>query len=499
VTGKTAFLHLGDAKRLRDGALIGAAAVSLALVLASAFGASIRPVNAGLVFLLLTLTVSATYGIWAGMAAAVVSNIALTYFFLEPIHHLWVSDPQHLGTLPVFIAISAVGSSLLATLRRLAIEAHRERDQAESLLRLNRAMIAQADPQSALQAFCGQALNTFNLRSAAILRAEDEGWKVIASAGEYDISSIPVAEPLGVRGSFSAGSTENDALPRVVPLETANRRVGALWLETRPGTPSEHSRALLHAFAGEATLAVSRWELARAAGQAEALRQADEVKTAILSSLAHDLKTPLATIKTSVTSLLDESVEWSDVDRTKFLESVGAESDRLERTISALVDLNRLESGGIKPVISSQSLPELVGEALQMAAGVLITRNVKVDVPDVEISTDASLVRHAVANLVENAAVYSRHDGGIRICAQSDREATHISVEDDGPGIDEDELPLIFHRFYKGRRRGRAGSSGLGLAIVKGFVTACGGSVGVESSPLATRFVISIPTRVNEA
>jgi two-component system sensor histidine kinase KdpD len=282
----------------------------------------------------------------------------------------------------------------------------------------------------------------------------------------------------------------------MLPLFMSDALLGALRLDSPDDASAfEPEPQLLSAYAGEAALALHRLELARSAGQAEALRQADEVKTAILSSIAHDLKTPLATIKTSISSLLDESVAWSQTNRRAFLESIGDETDRLNKTISALLDLNRLESGAVRPILRTEALDQLVEEAIEQASGALKSRCVLVDVPPISVRTDGSLIRHAVANLLENAAIYSRPDGEIRVGAVLTSNDVQVTVEDEGPGIDREDLPFVFHRFYKakGRGHGTSGGTGLGLAIVKGFVTACGGSVEVESSRFRTRFMIRLP------
>jgi two-component system sensor histidine kinase KdpD len=224
------------------------------------------------------------------------------------------------------------------------------------------------------------------------------------------------------------------------------------------------------------------------------LRQADEVKTVILSSIAHDLKTPLATIKTSISSLRDASVGWSVEMQDEFFASIAEETDRLDRTITSLVDLNRLESEAVRPIIQPVLLQELVEEAVELASASLADRELSIDVADMVVPTDGSLLRHALANLLENAGAYSSAEGKISISATTSAWAAEIAVEDEGPGIDEGDLPFVFDRFYKGRRGSVVpGHTGLGLAIVKGFVTLCGGRVTVETSPSFTRFVISLP------
>src|SRR5512146_2278593 len=166
----------------RKAALIGAGAIAVALVLLSTFGVAIRPLNAGLVFLLFTLSISATFGLVAGLLVAVASNIVMSYFFLAPVHDWWVSDPQHMGALAVFVVVSAIGSSMLATARVHADEAEKGRAKAEALLQLNRVMIDQPDPFSAVQALCRQLQDAFGLLGVAVLVRQADGWTVLAAS-----------------------------------------------------------------------------------------------------------------------------------------------------------------------------------------------------------------------------------------------------------------------------------------------------------------------------
>jgi two-component system sensor histidine kinase KdpD len=439
----------------------------------------------------------------------------MSYFFLAPLHDPWVSDPQHIGALAVFLLVSAVGSSLLATSRAHAEEAEQGRAQAEALLQLNRAMIGQPDPSAALQALCERLRGTFELRGAAVLVRHADAWAVVAATEGDARRELTREESLLADAAVS--HSPKDASPKaarrrrirevaprgsvlrtritMLPLRAGSVCLGVLRLDGADAEPYKRlSPQLLDAFVGEAALALQRLELARSAGQAEALRRADEVKTAILSSIAHDLKTPLATIKTSTSSLLDESVPWSSGDRRAFLESIGAETDRLDKTISALLDLNRLESGAVHPLLRPEALDQLVEEAMELACGTLKTRRVWVDVAPISVRTDGSLIRHALANLLENAALYSIQEGEIRVRATLAEGSVRLAVEDDGPGIAKEHLPYVFHRFYKARSgHGASRGNGLGLAIVKGFVTACGGSIEVESSPEGTCFMICLP------
>jgi two-component system sensor histidine kinase KdpD len=282
-----------------------------------------------------------------------------------------------------------------------------------------------------------------------------------------------------------------------VPLSVGDRQLGVLRLDGPLGNPvfREHPDDLLEAFAREAALGVQRVELAREAAHAEALREADEMKTALMTSISHDLKTPLAGIKASVTSLLDGAVDWSDEDKRSFLETIDSQADRLNRVITDILDLNRIEAGVVKPVISEVRARDLLEEAAERTRIATAGRPVDIVGPSyLLVKADPSLILQALVNLIENAAKYSSPGGAIELQASLRADAVELSVADQGPGIPARDLPHVFERFYRAEEQSRrVKGSGLGLAIVKGFVTLSGGAVRVESSPKGTRFVISLP------
>jgi two-component system sensor histidine kinase KdpD len=286
-----------------------------------------------------------------------------------------------------------------------------------------------------------------------------------------------------------------------VPLRVGERVLGVLRLDGPIGRAPfrERPEELLGAFAREAALGVERMGLARAAAHAEALREADELKTALLASVSHDLKTPIAGVKAAVSSLLDQSVHWSQEDVASFLETIDSQADRLNRVISDILDLNRIESGVVTPRRHPVSARQLLEEALERTRASTSGRDVSISAEEtLMVETDESLLIQALVNLIENAAKYSTAGGPIRLSAQRGVSGVDLSVADDGPGIAEKDLPHVFERFYRAAQDSRrAKGSGLGLAIVKGFVTLSGGSVRVESSPGGTRFVIELPEAVN--
>jgi two-component system sensor histidine kinase KdpD len=385
-------------------------------------------------------------------------------------------------------------------------------------------MIGQTNADEALRALCTEVIGAFEAPGAAVMGRREAEWHILASAGGSDAGRpvdtrerVMAEQAMTGGGVRRVGYTGLERTRRVriirssgdkrfeqpssgtafVPLTIGDRVLGILRLDGPIGyTPfREHPERLLEAFTSEAALAVQRVELFQAAAHADALKQADEMKSALMTSISHDLKTPLAGIKTSVSSLLDETVAWSEEDRRAFLDTIDSQSDRLNRVISDILDLNRIESGVLTPTLTSIHARSLLSEI--RAETQIATSGRTVDVvadDDVFLEADETMIRQALVNLVENAAKYSVRAGAIRMRAAKVDGSVELTVEDNGPGIDPRDLPHIFERFYRAQEQSRrVKGSGLGLAIVKGFVQLSGGKVSAESTTAGTRFIIRLP------
>jgi two-component system sensor histidine kinase KdpD len=510
---------------------IGMAVTAISTVLVTAalapFHDEVGLLVEGLLLLFITLVISATWGRGVGIFAALVTNLALNFFFVEPLHRLTVQDPQNIAALLLFLVVSLVGSSLLVSARTAAERARRKEAETHVLLSLSRTMIGRTEPEEALAALCREVVAAFEAPGASVLSPAAGGWRVLASAGSNEAGRPPDAQErmMADRAASSGvitrfGDTGLSRTRRVriiapsgtervrdlapgssfVPLRVGDSALGVLRLDGPIGdTPfRDHPDSLLTAFAGEAALGVQRSELAHAAAHADALKQADEMKSALMTSISHDLKTPLAGIKTAVSSLLDNSVQWSDEDKAAFLETIDSQADRLNRVISDILDLNRIESGVIAPALRPIGVRALLEDARDRTALYTRPRVVTVDASsDAFVLADESLIIQALVNLIENAAKYSTPTLPIHLDATMNGAAIEIVVGDEGPGIAAGDLPHVFERFYRAQEGSRrVKGSGLGLAIVKGFVTLCGGTVRVDSAPTGTQFTITLPAAV---
>ena len=257
-----------------------------------------------------------------------------------------------------------------------------------------------------------------------------------------------------------------------------------------------HDRGLLATYANHAALAIERAQLRDQALRAKVLQEVDEWRAALVSSVAHDLRTPLASIKVAVSDLREPAIVLPEEARRDLLETIEEQTDRLTRLVTTVLDLWRLEAGALKPKREPFPVDDLIDEAAALVEGSVATarlsRAVSADLPPLEV--DPTLIAQALANLLENAARHSPPDAEILVGAQLGRaspDEVEISVSDSGPGVPRDQRDLIFELFHRGADGGRAG---LGLAIAKAFVEAHGGRIGVGTAlGGGARFVLTVP------
>jgi two-component system, OmpR family, sensor histidine kinase KdpD len=511
------------------GLLVATASSALLTALLAPVRDEVGLLNEGLLFLLLTLLISAVWGREVGIYTAVITNISLNFFFVDPLYTLTVAAFRNVAGLLIFLLVSIVGGALLSTARQAAAEAKRRQAETEVALRLSRSMSGQTNPNDALGVLCEEVVLAFAAPGAAVLTRIDHDWEVLAHAGSGLAGRIPEtdertaadrAATSGELTGFGSPGLRNARRRRVVvprgresafnlersvafvPLKLADRVLGVLRVDGPIGDSPLRSEpeGLLMAVAGEAAQAIQRAELAKEATHAQALREADEMKTALMASISHDLKTPLASIKAAISSILNKEVRWSEEDIEAFNRTIDSQADRLNRVISDILDLNRIESGALTPEQTPVSAVELLQRAREVTSFEAKGREITVEAPaSLWAVADESLITQALVNLVENAVKYSTPGKAIHLRAQRDGPQVVLSVEDEGPGIAREDLPFVFERFYRAEEHSRrVKGSGLGLTIVKGFVELCGGKVTVESSPQGTRFIIQLPAAASE-
>ena len=411
-----------------------------------------------LLYLLLVVATAGTGGLAPALATAVAGFLCANWFFTPPYYTWTISELQNVLALLVFLVVAVTVSTLVAAAARRAAEAARATAEAQTLAGLA-GTVAEADP---LPVIVDSLRRVFGLESVALLRRAGARWEVEASSG-VDAPASPA----------EADETR--------PLGDA--RVLAL----RGPQLAADDRRVLNAFTAQLDAAVERRRLHAEAAKAAALAEADELRTALLQAVSHDLRTPLAGIKASASSLRQGDITWSDDDVQEFLRTIEDETDRLTDLVSNLLDMSRIQAGAVRPAAREVGIDEVVPAAL---AGLGERgRSVAVDVPETlpPVRTDPAMLERIVANLVDNALAHGARnpgdDGGVRVEAGAVGGHVLVRVVDRGPGIAEAQRERVFEPFQRMSDATSGAGVGLGLAVARGFARAMGGDLTIEDTP----------------
>ncbi len=488
------------------GALITAAVyVAMTAVLVPLLGTR-HIVDVVLLYLLACLFSAAAWGFRVGLVSAVAAQLIVNFFYVPPVHRFTVQRPENTVALFLFLAVAAVGASMLSLFRRQVQVAAARQAETAVLLELSQQSARAVTPRDATERLCAAMARALGAKGCALLRFDD-GWSVAASSGASTLSrdeAILATQALESSQVVRFGGAVRSRIP-AMPRRANERSLtfvpfrsleaGALRFDgPLHGPAGVGIERLLLAFADEASVALHRTKLAEEASRLDALEQADAFKTALLSSVSHDLRTPLTAIKASVGSLRDHEVEWTEADREAFLETIESQTDRLSATVSGLLQMSRLEAGAVRPLLETVQVEPLLREAVVAAGAALAGRQVDVNVaPGLWVRADYGLTLTALTNLVQNAGKYATPGTPVLLSAKALGGRVQISVADSGPGISSEDLPRIFDKFYRGRAGKDVSGSGLGLSIVKAMVELSGGIVAVRSSSDGTVFTIELP------
>jgi two-component system sensor histidine kinase KdpD len=409
-----------------------------------------------LLFLALTVGVALVGGLWPAVAAAVVGFLVLNWFFTPPLHTLTVAEPENVLALAVFVAVAVAVSSVVDLAARRTRQAARSRAEAETLSFLATSVLR---GEKALPALLERVRETFGVRAAALLERGDGGWTTVGSAGVD-----PPAEPDAAQTTATVNESFVLALSgRVLPAG---------------------DQRILSVFASQAGAVLEWRKLAKEAAQARRLAEGNKIRTALLAAVSHDLRTPLAGIKAGVSSLRATDVDWDPEDEAELLASIEESADRLDGLIGNLLDMSRLQTGVVTPLLRPVALEEVLPAAL---AGVP-EGSVRLDVPETlpAVLVDAGLLERALANVTENAVRYSREPvlitaGELAFGREPDR--VELRVVDRGPGVPDNDKEWMFAPFQRLGDAPKGTGVGLGLAVARGFVEAMGGTLTPEDTP----------------
>jgi two-component system sensor histidine kinase KdpD len=477
----------------------------LAVVAALGVGEGIQPwfgiENVDLVFLAAIVTIAVRYGLLPSVLASIASSLAYNFFFLPPIYTFTISDPKNLAAL-VFFTIVAIVISNIAARGRAQMVTARERVRAvESLYAFSRKLAGVGSLDDVLWATAYQTALMLKVR-VVLLLPEDGSITVKAGYPPEDI--LDEADIAAAKWSWESDRSAgrgSDTLPGAkrlfLPMRTGRGAIGVIGIDSdKPGpflTPDE--RRLLDALIDQGALAIERVRLVEEMDRVKRTDETDRLRSALLTSISHDLKTPLAAILGTAGTLRNLSDKLSEAEKTDLLATIIDESERLNRFIANLLDMTKLESGAIVPNTAPHDLGEIVGSALQRAGKILAQHRVDLDLgTDLPmLDLDAVLFEQALFNLLDNAAKYAPAGTAIRIRAWRDGDSVSLQILDEGEGIPPSDLEHIFDKFYRAQKGDhvRAGT-GLGLAIARGFVEAMHGTLTAANRTDAHGAVLTI-------
>ncbi|MDQ6433620.1 sensor histidine kinase KdpD [Mesorhizobium sp. LHD-90] len=460
--------------------------------------------NIALVFLMAVLTSAVTAGLWPAIYTSVASAVAFNFFFLEPRYTLTIRDPESVLAFVFFLIVALTASNLTARVQRQAAAARQRARATEDLYQFSRKLAGTGTLDDVLWATAFQIASMLKLRVVLLL---PENGTIAVRAGYPPDDTLVDADIAAARWAWEHDRPAGrgaDTLPGAkrlyLPLKTGRTAVGVVGLDNDKQGPllTPEQQRLFDALADQAALAIERIQLVADVDRARLAAEADRLRSALLTSISHDLKTPLAGIMGAAGTLRDLSSSLPETDRAELLGTVLDESERLNRFIANLLDMTRIESGAIEPNSALHYVGDIVGSALRRAAKITAGHRVEVDLqPDLPmLRLDPVLFEQVLFNLLDNAAKYAPADTTIGIDGWADDGAVFLRVMDEGPGIPPKDLERVFDTFYRVQKgdQVRAGT-GLGLAICRGFVEAMGGTISAanRSDRTGAAFTIRMP------
>jgi two-component system, OmpR family, sensor histidine kinase KdpD len=421
-------------------------------------------------YLLAILGVSTVWGLGISVFMSLVATLTYNYFFLPPVGTFTIADPQNWVAL---LATSVLASDLSTRARNQAAEANRRRAEVERLYKFSQRLLVAGNPIELLNAIPRQIVETFEVGAAALFLSDKQ--KVYRSG-----MNLPQLDADFLKAVIAREEIQIDAEHSVcfAPLRLGSRILGSMGI-----SGPVLSRESLEAMGTLIAVAIERAHAIEMVGKTEAAREGERLKSALLDAITHDFRTPLTSMKASVTTLLS-TAKLDGEQRDELLHIIDEECDRLNRLVGEAAEMARLEAGEVKLQIEPVLAGDLITSSLDVCKGVLGTRPIRIELknPSLSVQADFARAEEVLVHLIQNANLYSSADHAITVSAEEKDEFVQFSVADQGPGISEAELGLIFDKFYRGSdQRYRVQGTGMGLPIAKAIVEAHGGTIGVVS------------------
>ncbi len=465
----------------------------------------IRPIfgieNVDLVFLTAVVSVAVRYGLWPSLLASVVSSLSYNFFFLPPIYTFTITDPTNVAAFFFFMLIAILVSNVAARVRTQAMTAIGRVRTTESLYAFSRKLAGTATLDDVLWATAYQIALMLKVR--VVLLLPEDGMLTVKTGypPEDQLDKADLAAANWAWGNDRTAGRGSDTLPGAkrlfLPMRTGRGPIGVIGIDDDKSGPllTPDQRRLLDALVDQGALAIERVLLVEDMDRVKRTVESDRLRQALLTSISHDLKTPLASVLGAAGTMRDLGGQLTETEKHDLLATVIDESERLNRFIANLLDMTKLESGAIVPNTTRQDIGEIVGSVLRRAGKILAQHKVSLelasDVPMLEL--DAVLFEQVLFNLLDNAAKYAAPGTTISIRSQRDKTSMSLQVIDEGDGIPPTELESVFDKFYRAQKGDHVRpGTGLGLAISRGFVEAMHGTISASNRTDRSGAVLTI-------
>ncbi|WP_375410534.1 DUF4118 domain-containing protein [uncultured Methylobacterium sp.] len=465
---------------------VGLTATAMALGLALLLQPYLGLENADLILLTAVVAVAVRFGLGPALAAVVAASLSYNFFFLPPVYTFTIADPTNIAAFLLFTALAVVVSNLASRSRKQAVVSHGRARASERLYGFSRKLSTCATLDDVLWATSAQIAAMLKVRVVLLL---SEDGVVSVRAGYPPEDRLDDADLAAAKWAFDNDRPAGrgaDTLPGAkrlfLPMRTGRGTIGLIGLDADGTGPilTPEDRRLFDALADMGALAIERVRLVADLDRAERAAETDRLRQALLTSISHDLRTPLSSVLGAATTLRDLDAALPPEAKVDLLATIIEESERLNRFIVNLLDMTRLEAGAVAPNLVPQEVGETIDTALRRMEKVLARHRVEIDVPRAlpPLSLDPVLFEQVLVNILDNAAKYAPEGSTVTVRAMVSRGQVCVQVLDEGDGLPEADIERVFDKFYRVRKGDsvRAGT-GLGLAIARGFVDAMGGSL----------------------
>lgn len=431
-----------------------------------------------LVYLLPVILSTVLWGLTPGVLSAFLAFLAFNFFFIQPYYTLQVHKTQDLITLIIFLVVSVVMSQLIGQARQGIRMARNREWEATRMYELISTLASLQDPQKIAYALATHTLETFHLRYVMV--------RIENTSDSPDVVA------------FAPSNLETPSIPPQVKfdLKTARSNEGGLdlWHHTEQQLSPQEMR-LLEAYVSQGALSIERIRLAKSENKAHVLEESDKLKSSLLNSVSHELRSPLAAIKASVSSLRSGAVDWNHPARQELLATIEEETDQLNLLVGNLLDMSRIESGALNPQMRWNSIHEIAMGVVTKMRKQLQDHSLEINfAPDLPlVSTDYVMIGQVFTNLISNSIKYAPYNTRIDLIAEKENGALHVQVINQSPPVPVEHLERIFDKFYRVTSADRITGTGLGLSICKGIIEAHGGKIWAENQVGHFAFHFTLP------